>query len=293
MRTLPIPRKKGTNSRQHKREYVYDPSFDAPGAGATILAQMPGTEGWASVPGWLDFNDDSSPASSCDDTPLLSAEQEVHLFRKMNYLMHRAGKLRASNIDEFERLRQEALAVKNQLIRSNLRLVLALARRRAGQQSSFSDLVSDGNMALIRAVEKFDFARGFRFSTYATRAIVRAFARSVPREQGHRYPLVTGHQQILEATTQDWDDEEPDESASDPRRRWGAVEVMFGRLNGRERQVLVSRYGLEGADVQTLAQLGRTLGVTRERVRQIELQAHKKLRKLVFEEYYRSKESCS
>jgi RNA polymerase primary sigma factor len=286
---------KGTKSSQQKLEYVYHPSFDATGAEATILVPMPGMGYWVSAPGWLPFSRASSLADSWDDTPLLSPEQEVHLFRKMNYLMHRAGKLRAalnpararaSDRDEIEHLQQEALAVKNQLIRANLRLVVALAKRQAGRSSDLSELVSDGNMALIRAVEEFDFSRGFRFSTYATKAIVRVFARAIPRERGHHCRFVTGHEQVLKTTAHDSEDN--DDCESDPREDWKAVEVMFGCLNGREQQVLTSRYGLDGASVQTLAQLGRVLGLTRERVRQIELQAHKKLRKLVLDEPYRS-----
>jgi RNA polymerase primary sigma factor len=293
MGMLRIPRKQGTKSSQRKHDYVYHPSFDAPGAEAAILAATPGMPYWASAPGWLPFTRASALAGACGDTPLLSTEQEVHLFRKMNYLLYRAGKLRAAHahawaadLDEIARLQQEALAVKNQLIRANLRLVVALAKRQVGWRSGFSELVSDGNLALIRAVEKFDFSRGFRFSTYATRAIVRAFARTVPRDRIHHCRFVTVGEQVLETVAQQSEDD--DACESDPRTRWETVSVMFGRLNGREQQVLTSRYGLEGASVQTLAQLGRVLGLTRERVRQIELQAHKKLRKLVLDELYGS-----
>jgi RNA polymerase primary sigma factor len=219
----------------------------------------------------------------------------VHLFRKMNYLMHRAGKLRAaldparvraSDLYEIQRLEEEALVVKNQLICANLRLVVALAKRHVGWQTGFSELVSEGNMALIRAVEKFDFSRGFRLSTYATKAIVRVFARAIPRERGHHCRFVTGHEQFLKTAPHHGQDDDTYES--DPRMSWETIAVMFRHLNGRERQVLTCRYGLDGASVQTLAQLGRVLGLTRERVRQIELQAHKKLRKLVLDEFYHS-----
>jgi len=295
MRMLRNRREKGTKSRRRKHDYVYHRSLDAPGAEATVLTPMPGMPYWASAPGWLPFTRACSLVNPCSDTPLLSPEQEVHLFRKMNYLMHRASKLRAaldparirvSDLDGIDRLQQEALAVKNQLIRANLRLVAALAKRHVGWQTGFSELVSEGNVALIRAVEKFDFSRGFRFSTYATKAIVRVFARAIPRERGHHCRFVTGHGQFLETVPHHGQDD--DACESDPRMNWETIAVMLRHLNGRERQVLTSRYGLDGASVQTLAQLGRVFGLTRERVRQIELQAHKKLRKLVFGELYQS-----
>src|SRR5262249_14679004 len=131
-------------------------------------------------------------ASLYGDAPLLSREQEAHLFRKMNYLKYRAAKLRealdpararTADLDEYERLQGEALAVKNQIIRANLRLVVSIAKKRVGTTNNFFELVSDGNMSLIRAVEKFDFARGFKFSTYASWAIMKNFARSIPEEK--------------------------------------------------------------------------------------------------------------
>ena len=94
----------------------------------------------------------------------------------MNYLKYRATELRerdrpdagpTADLDEIERLQEEALAVKNQIIRANLRLVVSIAKRHVGPSNNFFELVSDGNMTLIRAVEKFDFARGNKFSTYA------------------------------------------------------------------------------------------------------------------------------
>jgi RNA polymerase primary sigma factor len=121
---------------------------------------------------------------------------------------------------------------------------------------------------------------------YATKAIVRVFARAVRRERGHRSRFITGHEQVLQAAANDARDN--DDCENESGMEWKAVAVMIGRLNGRERQILTSRYGLDACSVQTLAHLGRVLGFTRERVRQIELQAHKKLRKLVFDELYGS-----
>ena len=89
-------------------------------------------------------------------------------------------------MDEIEKLYGEAVALKNQIIRANLRLVVSIAKRHVGPLENFFDLVSDGNMSLIRAVEKFDYARGNKFSTYATWAVMKNFARTIPDEIKHR-----------------------------------------------------------------------------------------------------------
>src|SRR5205814_8658745 len=126
----------------------------------------------------------------------------------VNYLKHLAARLRdridpddarARDLDEVERLQAEALAVKNQIIRSNLRLVVSIAKRHMGTTNNFFELVSDGNMSLIRAVEKFDFSRGNKFSTYASWAIMKNFARTIPEENYRRDRFVTGHEEMFEA----------------------------------------------------------------------------------------------
>jgi RNA polymerase primary sigma factor len=225
--------------------------------------------------------------ASLYDAPLLSREQETHLFRKMNYLKHRAGKIResldparpkAADLDEIERLQAEALDVRNQIIRANLRLVVSIAKKRVGSSDNFFELVSDGNMSLIRAVEKFDYSRGSKFSTYASWAIMRNLSRTVPKEKGRRVRFITGHEEMFESVADRRSDEH--ECEHDYLRNRETVQRMLGRLDGRERRVLVSRYGLGGAIGLTLEQIGEELGITKERVRQIESRAQKKLRGL-------------
>lgn len=277
---------------EQKLEAMYDPSFDAPGAAAIILAPLPAATGKSGssrvkppvgLPPYL--------ASLYGDGTLLSREQEAHLFRKMNYLKHQAlkrrerldpARARTSELDEIERLQEEALAVKNQIIRSNLRLVVSIAKKRVGPSNNFFELVSDGNMSLIRAVEKFDFSRGFKFSTYASWAIMKNFARTIPEEKNRRDRYITSHEEMFEAAA-DYRTGAY-EYESDHRRNQEAVQGMLGRLNDRERQILVSRYGIGGANEQTLEQLGKQLGITKERVRQIESRAQEKLRKYALEQ---------
>lgn len=274
-----------------KLEFMAHPSFDEPAAHAEILGPMPEpadgraprrTKAPKGLPPYL---------SSLYEVPLLSREQEMHLFRQMNFLKCQASALRdrvdpsrakTSDLDEIERLQEEALAVKNQIIRSNLRLVVSIAKRHVGPSNNFFELVSDGNMSLIRAVEKFDYSRGNKFSTYASWAIMKNFARTIPEENYRRDRFVTGHEEMFEAAADNRTDEHEYESAL--KRMQEAVKGMLGRLDERERRIIISRYGLGGVSEQTLEQLGRELGITKERVRQIESRAQDKLRKFANEE---------
>ena len=149
--------------------------------------------------------------ASLYEVPLLTREQEAHLFRKMNYLKYEASKLRDTLdvdrpkrrlMDRIENLYEESVATKNQIISANLRLVVSIAKRYVGPAVDFFELVSDGNLSLIRAVEKFDVSRGNRFSTYATWAIVKNFARSIPAVLRHRDRFGTSHAEMF-STTED------------------------------------------------------------------------------------------
>src|SRR5205085_12013466 len=102
------------------------------------------------------------------------------------------------DLKHIEDLQTEASAIKAHLISSNMRLVVAIAKRHAAQTDNFFELLSDGNMSLIRAVEKFDFSRGNKFSTYATWAIMKNFARSIPEEKRRRERYMTGHEEVFE-----------------------------------------------------------------------------------------------
>ncbi len=147
--------------------------------------------------------------ASLYEVPLLTRAQEVHLFRKMNYLKYKASALRAEldlerpksgSMDRIEILHEEALAAKNHIIRANLRLVVSIAKRYVGQAGDFFELVNDGNMSLIKAVEKFDFSRGNRFSTYASWAIMKNFAHTISAVFRHRDRFRTSHSETFSIT---------------------------------------------------------------------------------------------
>jgi RNA polymerase primary sigma factor len=238
--------------------------------------------------------------------PLLRADQEVTLAK---------------------RVERGDLAAKRQMIEANLRLVVAIAKSQLGRGLSFLDLIQEGSLGLIRAVEKFDYRKGFKFSTYATwwirQAVTRAIADKarairIPVHMSERLNKVKHTQRQLvqglgreprpdeiaaelELTTEEVREilrmarfpislEKPigenedaklgdlveDELAESPfdvasvSLRCEDIENALATLPARERQLIELRFGLHGGQPRTLEQVGRTFGLTRERVRQIE-----------------------
>jgi RNA polymerase primary sigma factor len=265
--------------------YVHHPSFDDPGAHHAILAPEPEPLG-------VRAPEPSKPAAYRDSflscysgAPVLSREQEVHLFRRMNYLKSLAARLRdridlqrpaAADLDELERLQAEALKMKNRIVEANLRLVIAIVKNRARPGYDLSERVSDGNLALLLAVDRFDCARGNRFCTYATWAILNELARYDRRSKRHRNRRSPLHEDSLGVADTAGDEYGRDEEQD---RRRATVACLLDRLDQRERRILASRHGLGGGPEQTLSQIGRDLGISKERVRQIESRAQAKLRK--------------
>ena len=216
--------------------------------------------------------------------PLLTREQEVHLFRKMNFLKHQASRFRgainpakvmAADLDRVEALQSEALEVRNQIIRANLRLVVSLVKKLCRYNNDLTELVSDGCVALMRAVETFDFSRGYKFSTYASWVIINSTIRESAKAH-RRDRLLTGTLTLLEAAPDYRSDAVPCEVEQERCR--DAIRRMLVGLDDRERKIIVSRFGLEGTCQKTLSQLGMELGITKERVRQLEIRARDKLR---------------
>jgi len=237
---------------------------------------------------------ESAYLSRLDDAPLLSAAEEAFLFRKFNYLKFKAARLREtldpkkpkmSVMEEIERLWSEAVATKKRLISANLRLVVSVVKKYgAGSLLSFNELVSDGNVSLMKAVEKFDYTTGNRFSTYATWALYRNFARTIPDERKRVERFRPGDVSLLELK-QDHRSS-PIQAERAYAEQTSQVKRFMGELNERERKIVEMRYGFGSVDSkpQTLRQVGKNMGVTKERVRQIEMRALEKLRRIAEEE---------
>jgi len=224
--------------------------------------------------------------------PLLSREDEVYYFRKMNYLRYKAAELqkkldpirpRAKDMDQLEKLLEQSSEIKNFLIRSNLRLVVSIAKRHMKPNTSFFEMVSDGNMSLIRAIEKFDYSKGFKFSTYASWAVMKNFARSIPAEHTQLERFRTGNEDVFQNSSDYRLEHSQDEVTN--HRQHSVIMGILDQLEPREKDIIVHRYGLsEGAAPLTLEQVGHRFGVTKERIRQLEARALKKMRKIAQEE---------
>lgn len=170
--------------------------------------------------------------------------------------------------------------MREQIAETNLALVLAMAKRTRMSEVDFADLVSEGNMALLRAVDKFDCERGFKFSTYACRAILKAFSRQGMKLSKYRQRFPTDFDPKLEKSNH-LDTKRSDfvsDAASEVKR---IVLENQASLTDIERTVINHRFRLEGQTEDkpmTLEQVGQIIGVTKERVRQIQNKALEKIR---------------
>ena len=285
---------------------------------ASVVPEITGTDIDLSVPEGISIDDPVRMyLKEIGKVPLLTADEEIEIAKKM---------LEGG---------EEAEAAKKKLAEANLRLVVSIAKRYVGRGMLFLDLIQEGNLGLIKAVEKFDYTKGFKFSTYATwwirQAITRAIAdqartiripvhmvetinklirvsRQLLQEKG-REPqpeeiaeamgisvekvreIVKIAQEPVSLETpsgeeedshlgdfiQDDDAPPPAEAASFTLMKEQLMSVL-DTLTPREKKVLSLRFGLEDGRQRTLEEVGQEFNVTRERIRQIEAKALRKLR---------------
>jgi len=224
---------------------------------------------------------------------ILTAAEEKVLFHQFNYARHVVWKLQQDvwarpdrkpspeQADEILYWYRKSERIREQIAETNLALVLAMAKRTRMSEVDFADLVSEGNMALLRAVDKFDAGRGFKFSTYACRAILKAFSRQGMKLSKYRQRFPTDFDPKLEKSN--WLEtrrEDYERDAADEVRR--IVIENRAELSDVERTVIEHRFGMESGGAEkpmTLEQVGQIIGVTKERVRQIQNKAMEKIRR--------------
>ena len=235
-------------------------------------------------------NPETAPAHR--PTEVLSAEAERELFLRFNYgryrtvhLLRRYHGRRLAAAAARELLRWESFTqqMRADIIRANTSLVLAMARRSRNSGVELTELVSEGNLALLRCVDKFVVARGFKFSTYACRAILASFSRASAKAARFRAHFPATYDPAVERSDYlDQKRERIELDCVDELRQ-----ILFdntAELSSVERRVLDARFSLDRETGQavarrrTLDQVGVLLGVSKERVRQIQNQAMHKLR---------------
>lgn len=272
-------------------EYIHSEEFDLPNADELILRN--GTPS-----GRLEARGRRTRRPTGDlpaylkelyDLPLLKRQQERELFRRYNYLKFKAKRLaatidprrpRSRSLNELDDLLTRADEIKNELIQSNLRLVVSIAKKHVRNGEDLFALVSDGNLSLMKAVEKYDYARGNKFSTYASWAIMKNYARSIPDERTRLVRYQTGSEELLSIAP-----DREDHMVQADRRLEGvreALEQVLETLTTRERTIVTRHFGLtKDGRCHTLDQIGKLFGVSKERARQLEKRALRKLRETV------------
>jgi len=260
--------------------------FDDPAMPPVILGKMPDEETFfEKVRSMRPPKDVESHMAYLYERPLLTREQEAHLFRKMNYLKHKlkafvatldATRAKTSDLTKIEKAHGEIKRVRDLLIECNQRLVHNLATKHLQPGQNLDELKSDANISVMRAVEKFDYSRGNKFSTYATWAIMKNFARSIPDENTRKQRYMTGTDELFDSKADIRTDEQEIVAAADQAR--AKVNRLLGHLDPRTREVIKMRTGIDGSTEMTLEQIGQHFGITKERVRQINVRGMKQLR---------------
>lgn len=281
--------------RKRDLGFISNPLFDQPRAGAEIFASQLALAPRQSERGIAALRrsgvDLPIHLSRLCEAPLLTPEQERCLFQRMNFLFHQAALQRGllhpdrpsqGRLELVERLVLLAEWHRDRIVEANLRLVFSIVKKFVNPNNTFDDLLSDGIVGLIRAVEKFDYDRGFRFSTYATQVVRRNSYRTVVTNQQERQKVVGGLQDL------DFEVSDQDKTSAISEGRWhelrSRLAVMLDDLDRREKFIIRARFSLGShRKVHTLQSLADRLGISKERVRQLERRAMEKLREMAGE----------
>lgn len=274
-----------------KVEYVDHDVFDKPTAEKLLFG------GKACLAGSGTYFDEIEPVDPARGelgaSSTLSSSMEIRLFQRFNYARMRVYQLFAKYQGKpmpWDALREvlawahRAMMARGQITQANLPLVLAMAKRTRLAGLDYNDLISEGNFALLRSVDKFDCSRGFKFSTYACRAILKAFSRVALRTSRYRGRFPTEFDPTLERS--DYvDRKRGDAEAACVEEIREILTNNLASLNDMEQTVIRQRFAIdapsEDSRPKTLEQVGEMIGVTKERVRQIQNKALRKIRTIL------------
>ncbi|MBU2214054.1 sigma-70 family RNA polymerase sigma factor [Patescibacteria group bacterium] len=279
-RLIQSGRAKHIRGIQEKLDYMDNGCFSKKDAEKKILGTEPpqSTEkprrAPAGIPPYL---------ASLYEVPLLTREQEQYLFRRMNFQLYRAANIcpdeaTAKDFRKMQGWMADAEAIRNRIMEANLRLVVSIVKKSYKNDDQFLEDISEQNMTLLRAIRKFDYGRGNKFSTYASWAIMKDMIRAHNNGQRLNGRFMTGHEEsFLEGVSDKRTSEVEEESKHGQRQE--LVGKLLSNLDPREIILIGSRFGLrKDEEPKTLKEVGVIMGVTKERVRQIEVRAMRKLR---------------
>ncbi len=279
-------------------EYMDHPALHERGAEVALFGEparlmAPGAARFHRVPPIVDAG-----ATAGSAIPTLSAKQECQVFLRMNYARMRvwriveahAGKrLTAAATRELLAWWHRTWEVRSEIVQVNVPLVLAMAKRTRLNSIDFNELVSEGNMALLRSVDKFDCSRGFKFSTYSCRAILKSFSRVAMRVSRYRGRFPTEFDPALEQDTY-LEDKRQDVELDCVDELKAILLRNQADLSEIEQTVIRERFALsslspESTSPKTLEEVGLIIGVTKERVRQIQNKALQKIKQALEDRY--------
>ena len=272
-------------------EYVYSERFENNAASDEILQPLQNLCAALNTDSDYELSEFDFQQAQLYAVPLLDKEQEVILFRGMNYLKYRAEKLKSQIdlkspcglLDRIEQKLKDARRLRNYIIQANLRLVVSIAKNLTDRANLFEDIVSDGHLPLIRAVEIFDVDRGNRFSTYGTWAVRNFLFRTTKKGRKYRKTFLNGAETLAlglsdirstirshETYHQNIDD---------------VLQKVLHTLDEREQVILKRRFGLAQSDTpEKFREIAEDLGVSTERVRQLTIRSLQRMREAIEEQ---------
>ncbi|QDU80785.1 RNA polymerase sigma factor SigA [Polystyrenella longa] len=271
--------------------YIYDDEFEKLSL-TKIKSELSKTDLYEGIDGSAVASPDfPSYLAALYDIPLLTVDGERVLFRAMNYYLHLANQKRSSlnsrrytkrQIVRIQEHLQTASDLRQQIVKSNLRLVVSIARKYSQNPHQLEEMICEGNFILLKAVDKFDYALGYRFSTYVTHSVQRHLFRFMKKRQRIRtnevdFPDSRSYENL-------GIEEAEDSLLEATRSAHNLMDCMKDVLDDREQFLIRERFGFDGdGKTRTLKSLAGDMGICKERVRQLLNKALNKLNEFAAE----------